>query len=346
MRLKFYLPSTHRYKLGGNVFNELILRHLARRFEVETVVVDPETVPGDSRNSPVEGGGEFCFELWDSTLVQSPHVLSYLQPQESCRRFLLVHYLHLLEEKETESVRVAREKTLLPLFDGFVATSYYAQQRLVECGVEAEKIAVIRPGISDPYRQPVSRPEENNPVNLLTVSALLPDKGEIEFLAILQNLPPLPWHWHLIGEVELDSAYYQRFLRKLHTLSLGERVTVHGPKGREEIFQFYQQCDLLVLPSHFETCSMVAMEAMARGLPVLAYRVGGIPEIVVDGETGYLIPPGDQEMFTLHLAVLIENRELRRSFGQAAKLESLKFPTWEETADRLHQFLFQSLSEA
>jgi glycosyltransferase involved in cell wall biosynthesis len=81
----------------------------------------------------------------------------------------------------------------------------------------------------------------------------------------------------------------------------------------------YQTADIFVLTSDWEGTPNVVMEAMACGLVVVATRVGGVPELIEDGETGFLIEPGDLENLVKVLVELIEHPDLRASMGAAAR---------------------------
>ncbi|KAA9396689.1 glycosyltransferase family 4 protein [Haloarcula sp. CBA1130] len=96
--------------------------------------------------------------------------------------------------------------------------------------------------------------------------------------------------------------------------------------------------DLLVLPSHFEARPTVIYEAMAAGTPVLASNVGGIPEMVVDGETGMLIPPHDAERLAEALDFLLDDPERLREMGAAGLQRLLDNEwTWARHGERLHE---------
>ena len=83
--------------------------------------------------------------------------------------------------------------------------------------------------------------------------------------------------------------------------------------------------DVVVMPSHYESFGMVALEAMACGTPVVASRVGGLVSTVTDGVSGYLIPWRCPEPFAEKLEVLLNNRELRANFSRAAQRSMQRF---------------------
>lgn len=97
------------------------------------------------------------------------------------------------------------------------------------------------------------------------------------------------------------------------------RVRFAGRIPRERMREFYSAGDLFVFPGIRETLGMVYLEAQARGIPVVAFRNGGIPEVVADGGTGVLTPPFDAAAFDAAIRALLENPDRRRRMGGAAR---------------------------
>jgi glycosyltransferase involved in cell wall biosynthesis len=102
-----------------------------------------------------------------------------------------------------------------------------------------------------------------------------------------------------------------------------------------EIDAYYAASDVFVLPSMFqETFGLVLLEAFSAGLPVIAFRSGGIPELVEDRGNGIIVPQGDEEALCDSMREIMLNRDLRDRLGSAAKSVPARFP-WENTVDRL-----------
>ena len=87
---------------------------------------------------------------------------------------------------------------------------------------------------------------------------------------------------------------------------------------------YYQRAALLVMPSFYESFGIACLEAMAFGLPVVATRVGGLPEVIEDGVTGLLVPPGDADALAQAMIRLLSDADLRRRMGQAGRERVLK----------------------
>ncbi len=109
----------------------------------------------------------------------------------------------------------------------------------------------------------------------------------------------------------------------------------------DEIYRLYDFSDICVIPSKWEEpFGIVALEAMASGKPVVASRVGGLKDIVVDGETGYLVENGDVNGFTEKVALLINNKNLRAEMGMKG-IERAKEYEWEKVIDMYKEvFIF------
>jgi glycosyltransferase involved in cell wall biosynthesis len=104
---------------------------------------------------------------------------------------------------------------------------------------------------------------------------------------------------------------------ELQARPLGDRVTILG--RRLDVETLMASADLLVLPSRTEGLPFVVLEAMAAGLPLVATRVGGIPEAVVDGETGLLVPPGDSVALATAIRRMSDDQALRAHVVAAAR---------------------------
>jgi glycosyltransferase involved in cell wall biosynthesis len=113
---------------------------------------------------------------------------------------------------------------------------------------------------------------------------------------------------------------------------------------RESLADLYAAADLCVLPSASETCGLVALEAMASGLPVIAADAGGLRESVRNGVNGLLAAPTDARAFAAHIVHLVMERDRRRALGFAARQAAVGRDVGPENADLLQQY--RTLAEA
>jgi glycosyltransferase involved in cell wall biosynthesis len=259
----------------------------------------------------------------------------------------MVHYLALLDPAAHPAAAIEREAALLPRFDGFVTTSRFARRGLLDHGVAPETVVVVPPGLPArfraPYRPrpsgtPTGRPGDDGPL-LLTVSSVLPGKGLFELVEVLEALADRPWRWEGIGDDTLDPAFARRFAERLARSPVAGRLRWRGPCDPRVLPARYRAADIFVLPSRFETLSMATREAMAGGCPVVAYRVGGVPENLPDGGTGILVAPGDTAAFRHALDALRAAPARRRRMGRAAHAAARAFPDWAAAARLFEAFL-------
>jgi len=130
------------------------------------------------------------------------------------------------------------------------------------------------------------------------------------------------------GEVHLDvfgSGSERENLEKLvRELGVDERVHFHGAIPQDEVYRAFAKADVAVVPSREEPFGLVVIEAMSVGTPVVASRVGGIPEILRDGVDGSLVPPEDPEALAAAIIRLLKDDALRLQMGRNARQRSLE----------------------
>jgi glycosyltransferase involved in cell wall biosynthesis len=150
--------------------------------------------------------------------------------------------------------------------------------------------------------------------HILFLGRLGARKGVPELLAALgsQSMDPLSWRATLAGDGEV-----QQFAGIAARAGLGERIAFPGWVDRERAAALMASADMLVLPSHHEALPMAVVEALAAGVPVLTTPVGVIGELLTDGETALLVPPGEVPALTGALVRLVSDPALRSRIGQA-----------------------------
>ena len=179
-----------------------------------------------------------------------------------------------------------------------------------------EKLRVVHCGV-DLARYPYSRPEPHAGFSVLCVARLVPQKG----LDVLVGATAVLAAGGLDIQVVLvgSGPEYEPLRRKVNQLGLDERVRFEGAVGQDDMARYFAAADVFCLPSFAEGVPVVLMEAMATGRPVVATRVAGVPELVQDGVSGLLVPPGSEQELALALELLAASAERRVELGEAGR---------------------------
>ena len=226
---------------------------------------------------------------------------------------------------------------LLPrLFDRFLAVSEHSAQEL---GAPPARTRVIYGGVDcSRYRpDPAGRRD-----GVLFVGRVTPHKGIDRLIRAL----PAEASLTVVGSAGHDPDPPERdYPRLLDELAAGRHVRFLGAVPDERLPALYRGAAVLALPSVHWTCygkyvavsellGLAVLEAMASGTPVVASRIGGLPEVVEDGVTGFLVEPGNVDELRGRLAELLRDRGLAARLGRNARERAVERFTWEACAER------------
>lgn len=210
----------------------------------------------------------------------------------------------------TEKLRSAR-------FGRFIAREMLAVARPLVAPDAFARAVVVHMGVRLPPPPASGMPPRATPV-LLCPARLAAVKGHGDLLEAAARLAArgIPFELRLAGEGPERAAIERRIGER----GLGERVRLLGSVPHGELLEMYRdgQADCVVLPSLSEGLSVALVEAMAYGVPVIATRVGGVPELLEDG-AGVLVPPGDAEALTEALARVLGSAALRAELARAGR---------------------------
>jgi glycosyltransferase involved in cell wall biosynthesis len=208
--------------------------------------------------------------------------------------------------------------------DWVVTCTRAGQQRLAALAGRAGAVALAYHGLDlarfPPQAAPRLADAGHNPVLILSVGRAVRKKGFDTLLAALARLPPAPaWRFeHIGGGPELP-----RLKALAERLGLGERVRWHGGQAQAAVLAAYRRADIFALASRVaddgdrDGLPNVLMEAQSQGLACVASEVSAIPELITDGVTGMLVPPGDAAALAAALARLIREPALRQRLAAA-----------------------------
>jgi len=182
-----------------------------------------------------------------------------------------------------------------------------------EIGVPAARVAVLANAVPVPPAVPLR--DDAVPL-VLFLGELSADKGVPDLLRALAApaLSGLPWRAVLAGAGDRDAA-----VRLAAELGIAGRVVLPGWQDDAATRAWLAQAEIGVLPSRFEGMPMAVLEGMAWGLAMVATPVGEVPDLLVEGESGLLVPVGDVQALAEALARLLQDRALRRALQRAAR---------------------------
>jgi colanic acid/amylovoran biosynthesis glycosyltransferase len=208
--------------------------------------------------------------------------------------------------------------------DFFLANCEYFQQKAIEIGCDSQKIIVHRSGLDCSRFIFMSRHfPDDNIIRIATTGRLVEKKG-IEYVirAVAQQLKITPnLEYNIIGDGELKTQLQQL----IDELELDRTVHLLGWKNQREIIEILDRSHIFIAPSitakngDRDAPINVLKEAMAMGLLVISTLHGGIPELVEDGVSGFLVPERDAEAIAEKLKYIIQHPELWETMGKAGR---------------------------
>jgi glycosyltransferase involved in cell wall biosynthesis len=240
----------------------------------------------------------------------------------------------------------AKERDVLRAVPAVIATSDWAVRRLVSHhGLAPERVHVAAPGADI---APLASGTDGVS-RLLCVAAVTPRKGQHRLVQALAAAADLPWSCVCVGGLGHDPEYVAHLRQLIKEHGLQDRIELAGPRSGAELDASYAAADLMVLTSYAETYGMAVTEALARGIPVLATDVGGLPEAVGrapdGGVPGILVPPEDPAALAAELRGWFGEADVRRRLKAAARGRRAALDGWATTARSLAGVLGRLPSE-
>lgn len=172
---------------------------------------------------------------------------------------------------------------------------------------------------------------------LLSVGRIVHQKGLDLGLQALSQLKDLEWMWSIAG----DGPQLENLKSLAAELGIQERVHFLGWQSRDDLTQQYQQANIFLFPSRHEGMPNAMLEAMSTGLPVVATRIAGNEELVIDGETGFLVQTENVDELRASLQKILVDPVQRKKMGLASRQRVEKNYTWRNAAERYKKYLEQ-----
>ncbi|XVQ16247.1 glycosyltransferase family 4 protein [Spirillospora sp. CA-255316] len=349
---------------GGNVYDRRVCERLAAGRPVRETAVpgawpQPDATARDALARALAALPDGSAVLLDGLVACG--VPEIVVPE--ARRLRLAVLVHLpLADEPGPSDLDERERATLRAAAAVITTSPWASRRLIRHhGLDPARLHVAEPGTDPAPAAPgapavsaapggpavsaasggpaVSAASGGDGSRLLCVASLTPRKGHDLLVEALATVAARPWTCEFVGPLRRDPAHVDRIAGLVRRYGLGRRVHFAGPLQGAGLDAAYAAADLVVLPSRAETYGMVVAEALARGLPVLATSVGGVPATLgraPGGEIpGLLVPPRDVGELASALRHWLDDPDLRHRLRAAAMARRETLPTWDDTARRL-----------
>jgi D-inositol-3-phosphate glycosyltransferase len=292
----------------------------------------------------------------------SGEVASLLRPQLGVGWAHVAHTLGLVKNRTLAAgarpepaLRIRVETEIAHDADLLVASTADESGELVRSyGADADRVAVVPPGVDLTMFQPTDRDEARRQIGygpgriLLFVGRLERLKGvdvAIRALALLRDRQHDDVRLLILGEDSHDGSESEEERLKAFASRVGvrDRVDFLGSVIHHELPFFYAAADVCVMPSYSESFGLVALEAQACGRPVVGADVAGLRSVVRDEVSGYLLDGHDPAAYAERMGRLLDNPDLAQQMGRRGRLLAQRF-SWTRTADSL-QRLFEGVKE-
>jgi glycosyltransferase involved in cell wall biosynthesis len=324
---------------GGNAYD----RHLCSGLTSIGWSVQEHAVPGcwprpDAASLAALSG--VVQRIPDDAVVLLDGLVASTAPEvlvPQARRLRLVVLVHMpLGHRPAHDDARMRERAVLSAAAAVVATSAWTRRRLLELyPLTAGRVHVAEPAV-DAADLATGTAAGGA---LLCVAAVTSDKGHDVLLDALATMSDLSWHCVCVGSLDREPAFVEGLRHRSLDSGLGDRVSFPGPRTGADLERSYAAADLMVLASRAETYGMAVIEALARGLPIVAAEVGGLPEALGHGadgiRPGLLVPPDDPATLGGALRAWLCDAELRGRWRRAARERRESLSGWSTTTSVL-----------
>lgn len=247
----------------------------------------------------------------------------------------IVHQTEILREEYqrcgkqiavTDPGIIERELREYEMADAVSVLSSYAARTFIDRGIPEEKLIINPLGVDTEHFRPSSPKPENALPRILFVGSIGLRKGTPHLLQAFSRLNTKA-ELHLIGPIEAN------FASDLKGLPL-DNVLIPGPASGEALAGHYANADIFCLPSLEEGFGMVALEAMACGLPVVLSDVTGAADVITPDQDGLVVPTGDEKTLAEALESLVDDADKRRAMGARAREKVAADYKWDDYVER------------
>ncbi len=279
-------------------------------------------------------------DVWQTPIVQMFHTLGHMKNQ-----------IAQSDSQRASATRLAGEYQVIETADKLIAATPAEEAQLIELyDADPSKIAIIPPGVDLERFRPISKDEAKKQVgvpcgdtNILFAGRIEPLKGidtMLRAMALIQERRPDVLHNACLAIIggdpwaeDLDEEM-ARLQQLRHDLDIHDLVTFLGAKDQDLLPNYYAAAEMVVMPSHYESFGMVALEAMAMGTPVIASEVGGLAHLVQHGVTGYHVPSRNPEALAARIYEMLSNKACHDHLGEQAQAHARQYD-WAKIVNRM-----------
>jgi len=227
--------------------------------------------------------------------------------------------IHLSKDHKRE---IMLEREVIEKARHIISISPYVTNWLQEFGY-ANKVYPIENPVNPVFY--LSRPKSNHSTHqnvnrVLFVGGLAPRKRVEDAISSADQVPEMKLD--IVSHAFSSTDYRDKIMKMIQELKMNDHVNFCGYKEPETLSEIMHQSLCLILPTEAETAPLVIAEAMATGLPVIATRVGGIPYLIDDGHTGFLVDVGDTKSMADKIRILSRDQELWRRMSKASVVQA------------------------
>lgn len=328
---------------GGYLYDRMLVNKLIQRGDSVEIISMPRRAYTASIFDNLRDWAPAGLDLILQDELNHPSLFLGNRRPRRAPIITIVHHLRSSERRFALANLAYRylERLYLRTVDGFVFNSDTTRASVERLTAKASASVVATPGGdrlgTSEQASVLARAIQSGPLKVIFVGNLIPAKGLDVLLNAMVELPRDQVHLDVVGSDASAPLFAGRMRRMVEARRLPVRFW--GALDEASLATRLRHAHVLAVPSYYEGFGIVFLEGMAHGLAVLGTTSGAVPDIVTNGEQGYLVRPGDFGTLAARLAQLAGDRRLVSSLGEAALRRYREFPTWDQTTDRICEFL-------
>ena len=360
LRVGLVIYGSLEFPSGGFLYDRMLVESLRQAGDEVQVISLPWESYGRCMAHNFDRGIRARLRAWQGDLLlqdELVHPSLFLQ-NRGLRQALsvpLVSIVHHLASSEREGMVchgavLLAERAYLRSIDGFIFNGEVTRAAVEELRGRPCSAVVAHPagdrldGMTGFEREPPS--SRDRPLRVLFIGSLIPRKGLLTLLESLAMSAAEEWVLTVVGSRTADRAHARRVDRFVRERGLQDRVRMKDHLDDGQLAAELRTHHVLAVPSSYEGFGIVYLEAMGFGVVPIGSTAGGAAEIIEDGTSGFLVPPGDSRALAEVIHRLGSDRDLLASCRRAARRRFLQFPGWArrmaEVREWLHSFVRQA----